>query len=200
MRLPKIQLPNIPEEEKTPVVLQLIEIIEQISVVNQQQAEEIQLLKDEIARLKGQKPKPNIKPSKLEKVPEDKEKKDSSGKRPGSDKRSKTAEIIIHKTISIAPENIPPGSTFREHQPYTVVGIKIEPYNVRYLLERWQTPDGNYIVGKLPPEVQGHFECRTEKLYFVSILSMPCHTAPSSGTIIGMGSGYFFRTTQPNLD
>jgi len=173
MRLPKIQLPNISDEEKIPVVLQLIEIIEQISVVIQQQAEEIQLLKDEIARLKGQKPKPNIKPSKLEKVPEDKEKKDSAGKRPGSDKRSKTAEIIIHKTISIAPEYIPPGSTFRENQPYTVVGIKIEPYNVRYLLERWETPDGNYIVGKLPPEVQGHYNAELKR--YILYQYFQCH-------------------------
>ena len=67
MRLPKIQIPKIPEQEKTPLILQLLGIIEQISVSNLLQAEEIQLLKDEIARLKGQKPKPNIRPSKLEK-------------------------------------------------------------------------------------------------------------------------------------
>jgi len=45
MRLPKIRLPNISDEEKIPVVLQLIEIIEQISVVIQQQAEEIQRIR-----------------------------------------------------------------------------------------------------------------------------------------------------------
>jgi uncharacterized small protein (DUF1192 family) len=168
-----MQIPCIPEEEKTPIVLQLIEIIEQILVVNHQQSEQIQLLKDEIARLKGQKPKPNIKPSKLESLFKDKEKKDSSGKRPGSDKRSKTAEIIIHDTIPIAPEYIPPGSTFKEHQPYTVVGIKIEPYNVRYLLERWQTPDGNYIVGKLPPEVQGHFDSELKR--YILYQYFQCH-------------------------
>jgi hypothetical protein len=52
MSLINLQIPNIPNEEKTPVILQLVGIIEQISVVNLQQAEEIQLLKDEIARLK----------------------------------------------------------------------------------------------------------------------------------------------------
>lgn len=55
MRVPKIQIPNIPEEEKTPVVSPLLGIIEQQSVTIQLQGEEIQLLKDEIARLKGQK-------------------------------------------------------------------------------------------------------------------------------------------------
>ena len=54
------RVPKIPEEEITPVVAQLLAIIEL-------QAKEIQLLKDEIARLKGQKPKPKIKPSILRK-------------------------------------------------------------------------------------------------------------------------------------
>ena len=66
MKVAKIQIPKIPEEEKTPLILQLLGIIEQISVSNLLQAEEIQLLKDEIARLKGQKPKPKIRPSTLE--------------------------------------------------------------------------------------------------------------------------------------
>ena len=167
MRVPTIHIPNIPEEEKTPITFQLLETIEQQSVTIMLQGEEIQQLKDEIARLKGQKPKPTIRPSTLEKAPKDQKEKDPSGKRPGSHKRSKTAEIIIHETIPIAPDPIPPGSTFKGYQPYTVQGIKIEPYNIRYLLERWQTPEGTYIVGQLPPEVQGHFspELRSYILY-----------------------------------
>jgi hypothetical protein len=167
------QIPNIPDEEKTPVILQLVEIIEQISVVNLQQAEEIQVLKDEIARLKGLKPKPVIKPSTLEKVPEEDKEKDPSEKRPGSDKRSKTFELTIHNTIPIAPECIPPGSTFIEHRPYTVQGIQIAPYNVCYILECWRTPDGNYIVGKLPPEVHGHYNSELQS--FILYQYFNCH-------------------------
>ncbi len=158
MRAPKIKIPKIPEEEKTPITLQLQETAEQLSVIIKLQAEEIQLLKDEIARLKGQKPKPKIRPSQLEKDSKKKEPSSSSGKRPGSDKRGKTAELTIHKEIPVPPETIPPGSTFKGYQPFTVQGIKILPYNVRYLLERWETPDGKSIVGQLPPQVQGHYD------------------------------------------
>lgn len=157
MRLPKIEIPKIPEEEKTPVVLQLVGITEQQSVLIQLQAEEIQLLKDEIARLKGQKPKPKIRPSKLEKDRK-KKKRSSSGKCSGSQKREKTADLVIHEEIPVPPESIPPGSIFKGYQPYTVQGIKILPYNVCYLLERWQMPDGKNIVGKLPSHVQGHYD------------------------------------------
>ena len=51
------------------------------------QQEQIQELRDEIARLKGQKPKPKIKPSVLEKYFENKEAKKEFKKRHGSTKR-----------------------------------------------------------------------------------------------------------------
>ena len=92
MRVPQIQIPKIPEEEKTPIISQLLEITEQQAVIIQLQAEEVQQLKDEIARLKAQKPKPKIRPSKLEKDTKDQEKKDPSGKRPGSNKRKQISQ------------------------------------------------------------------------------------------------------------
>ena len=93
----------------------------------------------------------------LEKNPEKKET-PSSSKRPGSQKREKTSDLVIQDHIRIPPESIPKGSILKDYQPYTVQGIKILPYNVCYLLERWQTPDGRNIVGKLPAHVQGHYD------------------------------------------
>ena len=51
---------NFPEIENNSAVSTLIELVEQQSVTIQQQGEVIQLLREEIARLKGQKPKPKI--------------------------------------------------------------------------------------------------------------------------------------------
>jgi hypothetical protein len=48
-----LQIPVIPEAEQTPLVQQLLEML-------QQQAELIQQLRDEIAVLKGINPKPKI--------------------------------------------------------------------------------------------------------------------------------------------
>ena len=93
-----LNLPEIPEKDRSPLVELLLSII-------QQQAEEIQNLKDEIARLKNQPPRPKIKPSSLGK------KKAGSSEslqkiRPGSKKRSKTDKLKIHKTKPIEPENL----------------------------------------------------------------------------------------------
>ncbi|MGC8658260.1 MAG: IS66 family transposase, partial [Desulfomonilaceae bacterium] len=53
-----LKIPEISDEERTSLVTALLEIV-------QIQQELIQELRDEIARLKGQKPKPGIKPSTL---------------------------------------------------------------------------------------------------------------------------------------
>lgn len=146
--IPKIS--DIPEEQRTEVVVMLLEIISQ-------QQEIIQQLKDEIARLKGQKPKPDIRPSKLEQGQENKQKEDRSKKRPGSIKRSKTKELQIHGTKEISPDIIPFGSRFKGYQDYVVQDIDISLHNIRYRLECWRTPEGKHIAGKLPEEVDGHF-------------------------------------------
>jgi hypothetical protein len=155
----RFKLPAIPESEKTTLVVQLLALIETQASFLGQQAEQIQLLKDEIARLKGQSPRPKIRPSQLEKNKKNKDKKSNKKKRPGSKKRHKTAKIEIHDTIDIEPEYIPEGSTFKGYQPFVVQGLKIEPRNVCYRLKSYETPDGKYLVAKLPEHLKNkHFD------------------------------------------
>ena len=78
---------NFPDSDRqNPSVSLLLELLEQHIATIALQKEQIQQLKDEIARLKKQKPKPKISPSNLSQ----KDKKNSSGKRPGSAKKKKS--------------------------------------------------------------------------------------------------------------
>ncbi|RLB26505.1 MAG: transposase, partial [Deltaproteobacteria bacterium] len=81
----------------------------------------------------GQKGKPKIQPTKLEKDSNNQKEKRFSGKRPGSHKRSKTANLTIQETIPIPPEWIPPGSVLKGYQPFTVQGIEIKIINHRHI-------------------------------------------------------------------
>ena len=136
-------LPEIPEADDTPLVRQLLEII-------RSQQERIQQLEDEIARLKGLKTRPVIAPSRLEKPPR---KPPAPGrKRPGSDKRSKTAELTITDEEVVPLVDKPPGSTFKGYEEYVVQELVIEPRVILYRRERWQTPDGQTLIAPLPPE------------------------------------------------
>ena len=143
------KLDQIPESERTPLVEWLLEIIER-------QQKMIEALQEEIKRLKGLKGKPKVKPSKLDPEPSPPEN-PSQGKRPGSAKRSKTEELQIHVTVPVRPVNVPEGSTCKGYQSFTVQDIRLETHNTLYQLERWQTPDGTYVHGKVPEGVHGHF-------------------------------------------
>ncbi len=148
----KLKIPHIPEEERTPLVTALLEII-------QIQQELIQELRDEIARVKGHKPRPRIKPSVLEKGHSDPEKTESRAKRPGSAKRKKTDKLEIHERHVITADNVPQGSRFKGYEEFTVQGLLVQPHNTLYLRERWIAPSGEQIIAALPDEVRklGHF-------------------------------------------
>ncbi|MCP4272662.1 MAG: transposase, partial [Gammaproteobacteria bacterium] len=161
------RLPDIPEDERTPLVAQLLEVIHY-------QMEVIQGLKDEIAVLKGNKPKPKINPGKMDNGSEDnQDKKSSEGKRPGSTKKSKAKQLPIHRTIPIAAQNVPEGSEFKGYKEFIVQGLLIQCHNIRYLMERWETPDGSYVEGKLPPTVNGHFS--PELISYILYQYYQCH-------------------------
>ena len=143
----KNPFPKIPKDQVTPIVADLLEII-------QLQKEEIQLLRDEIARLKNQKPKPKIKPSKLEPHSSGNKTKKNKKRR----KKAKNKKIEIHEHVPIKPDNLPAGSTFKGYQDYIVQDILFDRWNICYRRERWQTPSGEYVLGQLPDDVAGsHF-------------------------------------------
>ena len=152
-----LNLPEIPENDKSPLVEQLLAFSDQQSILIRQQAEQIQQLKDEIARLKNQPPRPKIKPSSLNKK-KGKQAKSSRKKRPGSKKRAKTAQLKIHHTTPVEPQTIPTGSQFRSYKDFVVQDITIQACNTRYRLKVYETPDGGYVSGKLPAHFNGrHF-------------------------------------------
>jgi hypothetical protein len=164
------KIPNVPDEERTPLVTALLEIV-------QSQQEVIQELRDEIARLKGQKPKPRIKPSALEK---DSGNKGDSARRPGSSKREKTGKLEIHETVIVRAQKVPMGSTFKGYEDFTVQGLLLQPLNTLYRRERWKTPDGSYLVASLPDEIKGlgsHFDASLQSFilyqYFHSHVTQP---------------------------
>ena len=145
------KIPEVPEEERTPLVDTLLEICLLLK-------EQIQVLKDEIARLKGLKPRPKIKPSALEDKSARNKRKRKRKKRGGSSKRRKTRKLEIHETVVVSPDNVPGGSRFKGYQDFTVQDLVIRPHNTLYRLMRWETPSGDQIVGTLPVELAGgHF-------------------------------------------
>jgi len=152
---PRFSIPTIPEAERTPLVTTLLGLIEGLAERMQKQEEEIAHLKDEVRVLKGEKKRPRFKPSKMDEQT-DKGQSDAEGaeedpRRPGSDKRSKTAELVIHDEQIIQPSRrIPKGSRFKGYRDVVIQDLLIRAHNTRYRLARWLTPQGKYLTGELP--------------------------------------------------
>ena len=156
----KVELPEIRPEDRTPVVEALLGIIRQLLDRVGQLEEANQHLRDEIAMLKGQKPRPDIKPSLLE-ATKPKTKGQEEGKRPGSAKRPKTAELHIHQEVPLYAQDLPVGATFRCFEPYVVQELIIQNENTRYLRARYELLGGGSMLAPFPegvlPVAGGHF-------------------------------------------
>ncbi len=144
----------------TPLVKSLLLIIEQLLVQNQQQAEELERLKDEINILKGQKKRPVFEGSKLDKkISAKNAAAKRNKKRPGSEKKKKTQQLVVHEDRVIQPDvPIPEGSRFKGYRYFTVQDLHISVHTTRYCLERWVTPDNKTLTGQLPTSLDNrHF-------------------------------------------
>jgi len=119
-------LPSIEESEKTPLVLDLLQII-------MQQRTMIEQLEDEIKALKNHSPKPIIRPSVMDKNADSTPSIDSKALKKNRPLCSKNAEIKIDQTVKVKPKQIPSGSVFKGYQEYIVQDLIIRPNNTRYL-------------------------------------------------------------------
>ena len=108
--------------------------------------------REENARLKGLKGRPNIKPSGMDKgtAPA---KPTKNEKRPGRGKV--TPRVSVEEKVINA--EIPPGSRFKGYQSFLVQDLVISVRATRYQRERWVTPDGRTILAPLPEGIEGHF-------------------------------------------
>ena len=146
------KLPVIPDAEQTPLVRSLLQIIAQ-------QQEHIQRLEDEIRRLKGGPPRPQLKPSSLE--PGEDQASAGAGTEEGKGRpgrgppRQKTAELTIHVTERVPLAEVPAGARFKGCRRYVVQDLDIRVQNTCFLLEQWQLPTGEYVTAPVPLAVQG---------------------------------------------
>ena len=154
-------------------------VLNQLSITLQsinEQAVEIQSLKDEIARLKGTSPRPKLPPSRLSGSSSGSgdSKKDGKPGR-GQHLRKNKQGLSFHRHERLKPSSIPDGAVFKGTRKYDVQNIICQAYNTRYIIERWELPDGTYLEGQLPAYVQGHYgpELRAHVLTLAYSCRMP---------------------------
>ncbi|MBI1918114.1 MAG: hypothetical protein HYS12_25770 [Planctomycetes bacterium] len=98
--------------ERTPLVESLLAVIDLQQQRLQQLQETVQQLRDEIALLKGQKPRPTIAPSRLEAPPP--APRPADAKRPGSDKRAERLQPNGQRSLLVAADHQHFAELFRD--------------------------------------------------------------------------------------
>src|SRR5712691_10528009 len=147
-----LDLPPILAAERTPLVDALLAIIDTLQQRNQFLGEEVQKLRDEIAILKGQKPRPTLAPSRLETPPAKPPQADGT-KRPGSHKRSKKDSFLAPETVILPFPDRPAGARSDGYEEYFVQDLVIYGTATLYLRERIVTAEGKYLLAPLPDSV-----------------------------------------------
>ena len=111
--------------------------------------------REEIARLKGLKGRPQIKPSSsgMEKATEPRAPANEGKRRGGGDKTSKRV-IAEDRFVEVA---VPAGSRFKGYEKFVVQDLVLRAHAICYCRERWVTPDGRTVIAPLPVGVSGHF-------------------------------------------
>jgi hypothetical protein len=156
--------------------------------------EMVQKLRDEIAILKGQNPRPTIAPSRLE-APPPKPPRADGDKRPGSQKRSKkTVFLTPQKQIVPFPDR-PAGARSDGYEEYFVQDLVIHPAATLYLRERIVTADGRYLLAPLPDNVLpgSHFGPELIALHSRPASPVWRHPAAAARTVAGTADRYLFR-------
>jgi Transposase IS66 family len=119
---------------------------------NAEQKRVIAELREEIARLKGLKGCPDIKPSGMETGPARKSRDKRAGRR---GRGVVTPRVSVEEMI--LPAAVPPDSRFKGYEDFVVQDVVLRVRAIRYRRERWVTPDGRTLIAPLPPGVTGHF-------------------------------------------
>ncbi len=127
----------------------LVQALEENARLKAENAE----LREEIARLKGLKGRPKLRPSGMEKATEA----PAKGSRRKGRRGAKRAKLSIDETRILKTKAAVPGARFKGYEDFVVQDIVIKPWTVLYRRERWLLTSGEMVVAPLPKGTTSHF-------------------------------------------
>jgi hypothetical protein len=160
--LEDLDLSRIQDEWARRCIVGLLNLHEEVMSALRASQEEVQRLRDEIARLKGEQGKPNI-PANTRKPPAPSTDYSSERERhtpKDRTKATKTDKVHIDReqTLSIDPATLPPDAELKDVEDVVVQDVIFQTDNVQFHKEKYYSEaEGKSYLAPLPPGYDGEF-------------------------------------------
>ena len=178
--LEAIDLSGIKEENARQLIVRLLNLIEDVSADLRAAQAEIQRLRDENNRLKGEQGKPNIKANKPKPPQTDHSSEKERRKPKQHQKRGKKATLQIHReqTLEVDKAILPADAEFKGYEKVVVRDVVFRADNVCFHKEKyWAASTARTYLAELPRGYEGQFgpgiKAFTVTLYFGCGMSEP---------------------------
>jgi hypothetical protein len=160
MQIPDIQPDTIVDPATRHAIVQLLNLLEQLSTENLALRAEIQALRDENARLKGGSGKPDIQPNLPPAPASDHSSEAERHTPPPRGKRKKNIRLVVtrEQPCTIDPATLPAEAVRHGTAEVLVQDLLLQVEVIRFVREVWLIPSsGQTITAPLPPGYQGAF-------------------------------------------
>jgi hypothetical protein len=161
-------------------IVLLLNLVEELKQDNIAQRAEIQRLRDENNRLKGEQGKPKIKPSKKPTANHSSEEERRPQEPQKRQKRKKIAEVKIdrHEIVAIDKTKLPEDAEFKGYESVVVQDLRIETNNISFQKEKYYSASQKRsYIAELPKGYEGQFgptiRALVISLYYAGGMSEP---------------------------
>jgi len=174
--------PNqIEDKNARQAIVELLNLVEELKGENAVLREEVQQLRDENNRLKGEQGQPNVKPNKGKKDRNQDYSSEKERRRPKQwRKGSKVDKIEIDReeTLEVDKQTLPSDAQFKGYELVVVQDIDIKTDNVRFRKEKYYAPSTKKsYLASLPAGYEGEFgpglRALIITLYYASEMTEP---------------------------
>src|SRR6266571_2434582 len=154
--LEDLDLHSIADDQARELVKRLLNLLEDLRAAQA----EIQRLRNEINRLKGEQGQPTIKPNTLQPPPKDLSSEQERRTPKAWSKGRKLDRIPIDReqVVAVDPASLPPDAVFKGYADVVVQDVLFRTDNVLFRKEKFYSPSQHMTyVASLPPGYRGQF-------------------------------------------
>ena len=174
--LEDLDLNNIQDiQQARECIVMLLNLVEKLKLDNRELREQVQRLRDEINRLKGERGKPNIRPRKKKRASSNhsSERERHEPKKWKKSRKLDRIKIDHAEVLDVEPECLPADARFKSYEDVVVQDLDIRTNNILFRKKKYHSQSaGKTYLAELPRGYEGQFGPGLKSLAIVMSFGM----------------------------